>query len=123
VRAGFLLLLPLLLGACGNALYSRTQARAGQALNLDGALPATKAEALALLGPPLEALPSRQGDLFVWRLRRTDVRSWNLNTGWFTGVGVPLYADVDGRRSDVVLVLAFDGEGRVTERAVGGAAP
>jgi hypothetical protein len=116
-------LLLLLLTACGNAFYSRTQARAGQALDLDGARPATKAEALALLGPPLESLPGQHGDLFVWRLRRTDVRSFNLNTGWFTGVAVPLYADVDGARRDVVLYLAFDAEGRVIERAVSGGLP
>ncbi len=123
MRLALALLLVLLPCACGNALYSRTQVRAGTPAELDGPRPATKAEALALLGPPLEVLPGQHGDLFVWRLRRTDVTSLSLNTGWFTGVGVPLYADVDGLRRDVVLYLGFDAQGRVVERAVGGGAP
>lgn len=118
-------LAPLLLAACacGNAVYSRTHVSAGQPPDLSGPPPATKAEALARLGPPLEVLPGQQGDLFVWRLRRSDVRSWNLNTGWLGVMGVPIYADIDAGRHDVVLLLAFDAQGRVVERAVGGPAP
>lgn len=113
----------LLLCACGNALYSHARVRAGQAPRLEGPPPATKAEALLRLGPPLEALPGQAGDLFLWRLRRSDVRAWSLNTGWFSGVAVPVWADVDGEHRDVVLLLAFDAAGRVVERSLTGAAP
>jgi hypothetical protein len=78
------------------------------------ASPVLKADVLAALGPPGEVLPLVDGDVFVYRLRLTDVEFLNLNTGIFTGVFVPVYARLEGRQRDDALFVQFDAAGRLT---------
>ncbi len=122
-----------LLPCCSGAIYSKFDFRTGQpaqdgtlAASLSarvpdadspgarGAEPVSKATVLSVLGPPGEVLPLAAGDVFVYRLRLTDVDVINLNTSIFTGIIVPIYARIDGRQRDRVLSVQFDASGRVT---------
>jgi len=131
-----LVALALQLTGCSGALYSEFDFRTGQPVR-NGSLaaawaagapdaatagaPASKAAVLAALGPPGEVLPLDNGDVFVYRLRLTDVDVLNLNTSIFTGIVVPIYARIEGRQRDDVLYVQFNAAGRVT--AVSEAAP
>ena len=109
--------------ACTGALYSTGEVRAGQPcaerhFTTLGAL--TKAEVLAVLGPPGEVLPLVSGDLFVYRLRARSWRTIDLNTGLVGTPGLSLYADLEGRNTDEALTVRFDREGRVVDVASNG---
>ncbi len=65
----------------------------------------TKAEALALLGPPHVVRRQFDGDLLVWRADRAHVERLLLVPY------VPLYETVDGASRTELLALLFDRDG------------
>ena len=76
---------------------------------------APKAVVLERLGPPREVLAQASGDVFVYRMSRTELDVLNINTSIFTGIILPLYASIDGVQSDRLLYVFFDREGRVRD--------
>lgn len=114
IRAAALGALIALASGCSTVVYERTSLRAGE---LPGhAVPrtgASKAEVLATLGAPLEVLPRPGGDLFVYRVRRTDVVAVNVNTGMLVALALPLYSHTSGERRDALVHVYFDRAGRV----------
>jgi hypothetical protein len=116
-------LLALLCG-CTGALWTTSSFRSGAparggslAETLSGSGAVAKADVLAALGPPGEVLPLAAGDVFVYRVRRSDVDVLNLNTSILTGVFVPIYARIAGSQADDILYVMFDDAGRVRDVA------
>jgi hypothetical protein len=74
-----------------------------------------KADVLAVLGAPGEVIAQAGGDIFVYRMRQADLQILNLNPAIIIGVGVPVFASLEGLRVDDVLFIHFDGTGRVRD--------
>jgi hypothetical protein len=104
---------------CTGALYSRRDVTAGQPLAARESVvtAGTKAEVLAVLGPPGEVLPLAEGDLFIYRLRSSRWRVFDLHTGLVGAPRLSLYADLEGSDRDEALSVRFDREGRVLDVA------
>jgi outer membrane protein assembly factor BamE (lipoprotein component of BamABCDE complex) len=105
---------------CSGALYSRREVTTGQPRaehRADVAVGSSKAEVLATLGPPGEVLPLAGGDLFVYRLRRSRWRTFDLNTGLVGWPRMSLFADLQGGNRDDALTVRFDTTGRVVDVA------
>lgn len=118
VALGLVLGLPGALAGCTGALWSTTAWRSGPeraAAPLPAAPPSTKAEVLALLGPPSEIRPLEGGDLFLYRLQRSRREVFDVNTRLLGVGGVSLYADIEGEVVDQVLYVRFDSRGRVLD--------
>ncbi len=120
MQAGLLVAVALACAGCSGALVSRIRYEEGHApavRSLDGAVQraADKAAVLERLGPPVEILPQADGDIFVYRLSRTEMDVINVNASIFTGIVLPFYADVDGTQTDQVVYVFFDSKGRVRD--------
>ena len=76
--------------------------------------PASKAQVLAALGPPVEVLVQSDGEVFVYRRHARDAATLSLTPGAvLPAPSIPIYyaSEVSGR-DDLVMVF-FDANGRV----------
>ena len=107
----------IVLGGCSTVVYERTRLDAGSTPSptaLTALAPgASKGEVLARLGAPLDVLPRHDGDLFVYRLQHTDVEAFNVNTGIYLAIALPLYSNTSGARRDALVHIYFDRQGRL----------
>ncbi len=119
-----LLLVAALLAGCADAIFSidsfRTHdAYTGASLEafaeLGGDRPATKADVLATLGPPIHVIGQDAGEIFVYRRLARDTRIINLNPGMVSVPislpSVPLFFDSETSGRDDTLMVFFDPDG------------
>jgi hypothetical protein len=127
MRIAFLLVAcvgPILL-ACSEAVLSLTRIRTHDAYSdasyaayeraRDGGA-VTKAEVLAMLGPPIQVIGQEDGDIFVYRRDARDSRVLHLNPSMVSlGVAappIPIYYNSRTSGRDDTLMIFFDAEGR-----------
>ena len=67
----------------------------------------TKADALALLGPPHVVRRQFDGDLYLWINRRSH------SEGYLLIPFIPVYSSTEGESRDDIIALLFDHRGRL----------